>query len=89
VPPLLERAITRLRTQDVDVGASQIIIRVTFDGDDGVSRENRVHEDLVGFIQDRVYRDQILWTYHVSMCFAGRFISQAVILATVNTYRLV
>ena len=46
-----------------------------FDGDDGVSRENRVPEDPVGFIQDRVHRGEILWTYHVSKRLAGRLIS--------------
>jgi hypothetical protein len=59
---------------------------VTFDGDER-SRENRVPEDPVGFIQDRVRRGQILLTSHVSMCRAGRFISRAVILAAVDTYR--
>lgn len=62
---------------------------MTFDGDNGVSRENRVPEDPVGFIQDRIHRGQILWTYHVSMCLAGRFISRAVIPAAVDTYQLV
>ncbi len=46
-------------------------------------------EDSVGFIQDRVHRGGILWTYHVSMCLAGRFISRAVILASADTYKLV
>jgi len=54
-----------------------------------VSRENRVPEDPVGFIQDRVHRGAILWTYPVSMRLAGRFISRAVILAAVDTYQLV
>ena len=61
---------------------------MTFGGDDGVSRENRVPEDPVGFIQG-VHRGAILWTYPVSMRLAGRFISRAVILATVDTYQLV
>jgi hypothetical protein len=62
---------------------------VTFDADDGVSRENRVPEDPVGSLQDRGHRGQILWLYHVSMCLAGRFISRVVIPAAVDTYQLV
>ena len=62
---------------------------MTFDGDDGASRENRVPEDPVGFIQERVHQGQILWTSHVSMRLAGRFISRAAILAVVDTYQLV
>ena len=53
-----------------------------------MSRENRVPEDPVGFIQG-VHRGAILWTYPVSMRLAGRFISRAVILAAVDTYQLV
>ena len=62
---------------------------MTFDGDDGVSRENKVPEDPVGFLQGRGHRGQILGIYHVSMRLAGRFISQVVIPAAVNTYQLV
>jgi hypothetical protein len=62
---------------------------VTFEGDDGVSRENKVPEDPVGFLQDRGHQDQILGIYHVSMCLAGRFISRVAIPAAVDTYQLV
>ncbi len=54
-----------------------------------MSRENRVPEDAVGFMQDRVHRGEILWTSPGSMRRAGRFISRAVILAAVDTYQLV
>ena len=54
-----------------------------------MAREGKVPEDPVGFIRDRVRRDRILWTYHVNMRLAGRFISRAAILEAVETYELV
>ena len=54
-----------------------------------MTRENKVPEDPVGFIQDRVRRGRIFWTYHVNMRLAGRFIPREAILAAVDTYQLV
>jgi len=48
-----------------------------------------VPDDPVGFIQGRVRRGRILWTYHVGMWLAGRFIPREAILAAVTTYELV
>jgi hypothetical protein len=62
---------------------------VIFNRDDGVSRESKVSEDPVGFLQDRGHRGQIPGIDHVSMCLAGRFISRVVIPAAVDTYQLV
>lgn len=46
-------------------------------------------DDPVGFIQDRVRRERVLWTYHVNMRLAGRFIPRETILAAVVSYELV
>ena len=54
-----------------------------------MTRENRVPEDPVGFIRDRVRRGRIFWTYHVNMRLAGRFIAREAILAAVDTYQSV
>lgn len=54
-----------------------------------MNREDRVPEDPVGFVQDHVRRGLILWTYHVNMRLAGRFISREAILAAVDAYQLV
>ena len=43
----------------------------------------------VGFIQDSVRRGRVLWTYHVNMRLAGRFIPREMILAAVASYELV
>ena len=59
------------------------------EGDAGLNPERRLPDDPVGFIQDRVRRGRILWTYHVSMRLAGRFIPREAILAAVTTYQLV
>ena len=59
------------------------------DGDAGLNAESRFPDDPVGFIQDRVRRGRILWTYHVSMRLAGRFIPREAILGSVSTYELV
>jgi len=62
---------------------------VPFNGDDGVSRERRVPDDPVGFLQDPGHGGQILWIYRVSMCPADRFISRVVIPAAADTYQFV
>ena len=54
-----------------------------------MASESRIPEDPVAFIQDRVRRRRILWTYHVSMRLAGRFIPREAILAGVETYQLI
>ncbi len=54
-----------------------------------MTRENRVPEDPVGFIQGGVRQGRIFWTYHVNMRLAGRFIPREAILAAVDTYELV
>lgn len=54
-----------------------------------MARERRIPEDPIAFIQDCVRRGQILWTYHVNMRLAGRFIPREAILAAVDTYELV
>lgn len=54
-----------------------------------MTRENRVPEDPVGFIQDRVRWGRIFWTYHVNMRLAGRFIPRKALLAAVDTYQLI
>ena len=43
----------------------------------------------IAFIQDCITRGQILWTYHVNMRLAGRFIPREAIVASVGTYELV
>lgn len=52
-------------------------------------RERKLPDDPVRFIQDRVREGQILWTYHVNIRLAGRFIPRETILASVDTYELV
>lgn len=59
------------------------------DGDDRVEHEKRLPEDPIRFIQDCIRRSRVLWTYHVNMRLAGRFIPREVILASVDTYGLV
>lgn len=56
---------------------------------DGVSHERKLPEDPIGFIQERVRRRRIFWTYHVNLRLAGRFISREAVLAAVDTYQLV
>ncbi len=46
-------------------------------------------DDPVRFIQDRIRQGRILWTYHVNMRLAERFISREAILAAVYSYELV
>ena len=49
----------------------------------------RLPSDPVRFIQDCIGRGRVLWTYHVNMRLAGRFIPRESILDTVETYELV
>lgn len=54
-----------------------------------MERQRIVPEDPIAFIQDKVRRRQLLWTYHVNLRFAGRFIPRETILEAVDTYELV
>lgn len=54
-----------------------------------MARERRLPDDPIGFVQERVRRGRIFWTYHVNMRLAGRFIPREAILASVDTYELV
>lgn len=46
-------------------------------------------DDPVRFIRERIHRGRVLWTYHVNMRLAGRFIRRAAILAAADTYELI
>lgn len=54
-----------------------------------MTRERLLPSDPVGFIQDCIRRGRVLWTYHVNMRLADRFISRESILAAVETLELV
>lgn len=54
-----------------------------------MSSEIRVPEDPVSFIRDHLRRGQVLWTYHVNMRLAGRFIRRQAIPAAADTYELI
>jgi hypothetical protein len=54
-----------------------------------VAPESKRPDDPIGFVQDHVRRGRILWTYHVNMRLAGRFIPRETILAAVDGYELV
>jgi hypothetical protein len=54
-----------------------------------VSRERRPPGDPVRFIQACVQHGRLLWTYHVNMRLAGRFIPREAILDAVETFELV
>lgn len=54
-----------------------------------MSLKTRIPDDPVKFIQDRIRRGRIFWTYHVNMRLAGRSISRGEILAAVDTFELV
>ena len=58
-------------------------------GEGKVATKKRRPEDPIEFIKDRVRRGQVLWTYHVNMRLAGRFITREAIMASVDTYELV
>ena len=49
----------------------------------------RLPDDPIRFIQERIRRRSVLWTYHVKMRLAGRFIPREAILASVDQYELV
>ena len=51
--------------------------------------ESRLPGDPVRFVHDCIRGGRILWTYHVNMRLAGRFIPREAILAAVDTYELV
>ena len=51
--------------------------------------ERRLPDDPVLFIQDCVRRGRVLWTYHVNMRLAGRFIPRESLFAGVETFELV
>ena len=54
-----------------------------------MTRERRLPSDPVEFIQDCIRRGRVLWTYHVNMRLAGRFITRESILGAVETLELV
>ena len=54
-----------------------------------MARDRVLPNDPLGFIQDRVRRRKIFWTYHVNMRLAGRFIPRDSILQAVETYEIV
>ncbi|MBI4878857.1 MAG: DUF4258 domain-containing protein [Planctomycetes bacterium] len=54
-----------------------------------MSRKRLLPSDPVGFIQDCIRRGRVLWTYHVNMRLAGRFIPREAILGAVETLELV
>lgn len=54
-----------------------------------MARNRILPEEPIAFIQDRVRQRRILWTYHVNLRLAGRFITREAILAAVESYELV
>lgn len=54
-----------------------------------MTAERTLPDDPVRFIQERVRRRRVLWTYHVNMRLAGRFIPREEILAPADSYELV
>ena len=54
-----------------------------------MTRERLLPSDPVRFIQDCIRRGRVLWTYHVNMRLAGRFIPRESILGAVETLELV
>lgn len=53
-----------------------------------MDKQDRLPADPVAFIQDCVRRGNVLWTYHVNLRLAGRFIPREAILAATETYEL-
>lgn len=51
--------------------------------------ERVLPEDPLAFIQRRVQRRQLYWTYHINMRLQGRFISRQHILDAVHTYEVI
>ena len=54
-----------------------------------MTRERLLPSDPVRFIQDCFRRERVLWTYHVNMRLAGRFIPRESIIGAVETLELV
>lgn len=54
-----------------------------------MDEQDRLPADPVAFIQGCVRRQRVLWTYHVNLRLAGRFIPRAAILAATDAYELV
>ena len=54
-----------------------------------MTRERLVPSDPVGFIQECIRHGRILWTYHVNIRLAGRFIPRESILGVVENLELV
>ena len=54
-----------------------------------MAREQLLPSDPIRFIQDCIRRGRILWTYHVNMRLAGRFIPREAILRAIETLELV
>lgn len=54
-----------------------------------MAHERRLPDDPIRFIRDRIRRSRVLWTYHVNMRLAGRFIPREVIMAAAEGYELV
>ena len=54
-----------------------------------MTRERLVPSDPVRFIQDCIRHGRVLWTYHVNIRLAGRFIPRESILGAVETLELV
>jgi hypothetical protein len=54
-----------------------------------MTREPLLPSDPVRFIEDRLRRGRVLWTYHVNMRLAGRFIPRESILQALDTLELV
>jgi len=54
-----------------------------------VTRDRLLPSDPVRFVQKCIRRGRVLWTYHVNMRLAGRFIPRESILGVVDTLELV
>ena len=54
-----------------------------------MTRERLLPSDPIRFIQDCIRRGRVLWTYHINMRLAGRFIPRESILGVVETLELV
>ncbi len=54
-----------------------------------MTRDRLLPSDPVQFIQNCIRRGRVLWTYHVNMRLAGRFIPRESILAAVDALELV
>lgn len=54
-----------------------------------MSTNRDVPDDPLAFIQDRVRRGRIFWTYHVNMRLQGRHIARQAVLGAVEEYEIV